>query len=315
MQSGGGIKCAVVGPGALGCLLAASLCTVSDQPVWLVDHDVSRAQFVRQQGLILEKGGRAERFTVRSTADPAQVGSADLILLCVKSPAVASILPDLLPMLVENSLLVAFQNGISHLQEIKDFDFPGAWAVAITVMGATLLAPGHVQFGGEGLTRIGSVDPVCDKLSPPLIALTNLLNKAGIKAQVEEDILSHVWNKLLVNVGVNALTALYQCPNGALLENPVALGRMRMAVEEAALVARAKGIAIIDDPVGLTMEVCRSTANNISSMLQDVRKCRATEIMAINGAIVAAAQDLEILVPANKSLLLEIKALEKAYKA
>jgi 2-dehydropantoate 2-reductase len=313
MQSGGALKCAVVGPGALGCLLAASLCAVSDQPVWLVDHNQERAQFVRQQGLVLEKGGRTERFAVRSTADPAQVGPVDLVLLCVKSSAVASTLRHILPMLGDNSLLVAFQNGISHLEELEKFNFPGAWAVAVTAMGATLLDTGHIRFGGEGLTRLGCVGRSCDKSHPGLLTAARLLGQAGMQVQVEQDILSHVWNKLLVNVGINALTALYQCTNGALLENTVALDRMRAAVEEAALVARAKGIAISDDPVGLTMEVCRMTSSNISSMLQDVRKGRATEISAINGAIVAAATGLGILAPANERLLAEIKALEKSY--
>ena len=312
MQNGGAIKCAVVGPGALGCLLAASLCSVADQPVLLVDHDEARARFLAEQGLVFEKGGRTKRVAVCSSADPAQVGTVDLVLLCVKSPAVAATLSHIIPLLGENSLLVAFQNGISHLEELETLTFPGAWAVAVTSIGATLLAPGHVRFGGEGLTRLGCVGSSCDKSQSLLPVVAKVLNSGGMKAQVEQDILSHIWNKLLVNVGINALTALYQCPNGALLENPVALVRMRAAVEEAALVARAKGIVINGNPVGLTMEVCKSTEHNISSMLQDVRKGRITEISAINGAIVVAAQGVGISVPVNERLLAEITALGKS---
>ena len=307
------MKCAVVGPGALGCLLAASLGSVCDQPVWLVDHNEERAQLLRQQGVVVEKGGRSERFAVRATADPAQVGFADLVLFCVKSTAVATTLNHIRPMMAEKSLLLAFQNGISHLEELKAFGLPGAWAVAVTAMGATLLGPGRVRFGGSGLTRLGWVGAGCGKSAFGLQGAADLLARTGMAVRVEPEILSHVWNKLLVNVGINGLTALYQCPNGGLLAHPEAMARMRAAVEEAAMVARAQGIAITADPVALTMEVCKATSANISSMLQDVRKGRATEISAINGAVVAIAKDLGISVPANERILAEIKSLEISY--
>ncbi|HSR36140.1 MAG TPA: ketopantoate reductase C-terminal domain-containing protein, partial [Desulfurivibrionaceae bacterium] len=59
------------------------------------------------------------------------------------------------------------------------------------------------------------------------------------------------------------------------------------------------------------LEVCRTTATNISSMLQDVRKRRLTEIAAINGAVVAIAERLGIATPINRELTREIRALEQ----
>jgi 2-dehydropantoate 2-reductase len=103
-------------------------------------------------------------------------------------------------------------------------------------------------------------------------------------------------------VGVNALTAIYDCPNGKLLALPKAREMMRLAVLEAAAVAEACGVKISPDPVGRTLAVCRATAGNISSMLQDVRQGRGTEIEAINGEIVRLAATFNIPAPVNKRL-------------
>ena len=77
--------------------------------------------------------------------------------------------------------------------------------------------------------------------------------------------------------------------------------------------ARAVGITITDDPVEQTMTICQATAANISSMLQDVRARRRTEIMAINGALVEIAATIPLPVPENSRLVQEIIALEKKY--
>jgi 2-dehydropantoate 2-reductase len=128
---------------------------------------------------------------------------------------------------------------------------------------------------------------------------------------VVDDIENRLWQKLLVNAGINGLTVLYDCPNGQLLEIPEASSRLRTLVEEGARIARHKGIDVGPDPVARTLEVCRDTASNISSMLQDVRLGRPTEIMAINGALLAEAKKWAIPAPENALLVSQILALEK----
>lgn len=84
-----------------------------------------------------------------------------------------------------------------------------------------------------------------------------------------------------------------------------------MAVEEAIEVARRKGIVLSDpDPARHVEEVCRSTAENRSSMLQDVMNRRRTEIDAINGAVVAEAEKLGVPAPINLVLFNLVKTLQ-----
>jgi 2-dehydropantoate 2-reductase len=126
-------------------------------------------------------------------------------------------------------------------------------------------------------------------------------------------ILTKLWGKLFVNVGINALTATLNCKNGELLYLPGARERMHTAIQEAIQVARAKGIDILGDPIEAAESVCHKTAGNVSSMLQDIRKKRRTEIGAINGAVVAFGKEHGIETPENKLLMNQVRALEKTF--
>jgi 2-dehydropantoate 2-reductase len=120
-----------------------------------------------------------------------------------------------------------------------------------------------------------------------------------------------VWNKLIVNVGINALTAILRVPNGALATIPEASKLVRCAVEEAVTVAQAAGITIgLADPVAETLAVAQATAANWSSMLQDILRGVPTEIETINGAIVREGQRLGVPTPFNSFLCDLITALE-----
>jgi 2-dehydropantoate 2-reductase len=148
---------------------------------------------------------------------------------------------------------------------------------------------------------------------PDLEETAQVLTEAGIETGAVADILPHLWAKLLINAGINALTAIHDCPNGALLESKTLLARLTAAVREGAAVAEKKGIRLERDPVAMTIEVCRATAANFSSMLQDVRARRLTEIDAINGALIRHARSLALPVAVNEELVRQVRALERKY--
>lgn len=305
-------RVAIVGPGALGCLLAASLGRIGVE-IRVLDHDSQRAGLLQHSGLTLEQGERLEHFPIQATADPLRIGPVALVLLCVKSPALPQTLPSLLPLLTKNTLLLAWQNGIGHLPVLQEAELPCPVALAVTSLGAHLVGPGRVRFGGEGATSFGFLREAPEEAKTALQETAELFRRAGLEVRVAEDIQAQVWDKLLVNVGINALTAIHGCENGALLGNPVALRLMGAAVLEAASVAQAKGIGIAPEPVARTIAVCQATAANISSMLQDVRGKRQTEIESINGAVLEEAKLLGIPAPVNAQLFAAVKGLEKSY--
>ena len=308
------MRIAVIGPGALGCLLAVSLCESNE--VWLLDHNPDRANLLNRRGLVLEENGQARNCRVNVTVNSRLIGTVDLILLCVKSGKVKEALQTVGPLCNQDSLLLTFQNGIGHLPLLPEILSDTTWGLGVTSHGATLTGPGHVLHKGQGLTRIGLLSESFSRNAESrekLVLAAQTLTGAGIETEPVSDILNYVWAKLLVNVGINALTAIHDCPNGVLLESAETMAIMKAAVLEGKNVAEKIGITLGDDPLQVAREVCLATASNISSMLQDVRAKRPTEIEAINGALIRQAAELGLLTPVNEELVRKVKGIERNY--
>jgi 2-dehydropantoate 2-reductase len=122
-----------------------------------------------------------------------------------------------------------------------------------------------------------------------------------------------VWHKLLINVGINAITALTGIKNGEILDLDVTRELSRRAVEEAMAVARAKGVPVAEDVVDHVFQVAEATATNRSSMGQDIDNRRLTEISAINGAVVREAKACGVATPVNDTLSALVETLQAHY--
>jgi 2-dehydropantoate 2-reductase len=120
---------------------------------------------------------------------------------------------------------------------------------------------------------------------------------------------------LIINTGINALTAITRLNNGRLTEFEGTRKIMREAVTEAVRIAKRKRIKLeYDDPLAKVEAVCDATSGNISSMLQDVLRKKRTEIDFINGVIVRLGQELGIVTPANTMLVELVKTIEASYQ-
>ena len=168
-------------------------------------------------------------------------------------------------------------------------------ALGVTTYGATLLEPGLVRHGGEGIITLGT--------HPRLGTFKVYLQQAGFSIRETTDLSSLVWSKLIINAAINPLTALLGVRNGELLESRAAKRVMSIAAKEAASIASAKGIKLnFKDPARAAEEVAAATAGNISSMLQDIRRNSPTEIDAICGEIVREGKRLKVSTPVNNLL-------------
>ncbi len=316
------MRIVIVGPGALGSLLTARISLFLDKQrvdegynglteLYLLDHRVERARQLRESGLLYEEEGQSIHCAVQVETDPAVCTGCDVLFLCVKSMAVHLSLEQIVPYLDPSAIVVAMQNGIGHLDDIAAL--PCVSGVGVTSEGATLVSPGHVRHGGSGVTRIGVLGTADDPAESRLQEVAQLFNASGLHALVTGDPLKHVWAKLFINVAINALTAIHRCRNGDLLAYQATRNIMEKAVREAVEVARALGVPVEGDPVALAYRVCESTAKNESSMFQDVKNRRSTEIDAINGAVVDQGKRLGISIPVNADLVYQIKRIELSY--
>ena len=305
----------LVGPGALGCLFSALVTkglAVTGDRLTLLDHSAGRAEYLTGQGIVYQQGDICKTIPVTVTSDPQCLDPVDVVLLCVKSYDVIASLAFCRPLLCATTLVVFLQNGISHLSMGKHLGTASA-AFGTTTEGATLYGRGHVRHAGSGATYLGFLHAADDRGTLLLEKTRALLAAGGLQVHYTDKIVERIWAKLFINVGINALTATLACKNGELLTLPGIDERMRTAVDEAMCIAKAEGIAIMDDPYLATRTVCSKTAENVSSMLQDVRNRRRTEIDAINGAIIAKGLHYGIKTPENCRLCRQVQEIEARY--
>lgn len=304
------MRIAVVGPGALGCLFATKLFSAAEHDsIVLIDHNPKRAALLNQQGIVYESANETETFAIPVIHNLTSTPAVNVLFSCVKSYDLRRSLPFIQPLLTPATLLVFLQNGISHLQ-YNDIEKLGATPVfSTTSEGATRLGAGHIRHAGSGHTHLGFLSKQNNHATTQLQQLLSLLQKSSLACSITDDIHARLWAKLFINVGINGLTAVENCSNGQLLDSSTSRNKLKVLVREAEAVAHAQDITIFEDPVQATLAVCKSTSTNISSMLQDIRNKRSTEIEAINGAVSRLGKRLNIPTPENDKLIAQIKQI------
>jgi len=307
------MKVGIVGPGAMGCLLAGMMGRAGLE-VLLLDHRPDRAAHIRREGVRLETGLGDIHVPVAVTLEPLELSGVDLVLICVKAYD-TEVVSRRLRALDPPPYFLTLQNGVGNVERMGDCLPREKVLAGITSHGATALGPGWVRHAGRGDTLVGAGFAEDSEQQNRGVQMTRqCLSSAGFETRTVPRIDPLIWSKLLVNVGINALTALTRLRNGDLLRFSPTEQILEEAVAEALRVARAKGIELIyDDPLEQVKNVCRHTAPNLSSMLQDVLKEKRTEIDFINGAIVREAERLRIPVPVNALLTRLVQALEQSY--
>jgi len=304
------MKIVIVGPGAMGCLFAAFL-SKSKEEIWLLDKNKERASQIQQSGISIEGISGNWQAEVRITAEPGEIGQADLIIFCIKSYHTKEAIMQVKSLVGENTRVLTLQNGIGNIEIITEIVGNERVIGGVTNLGATLLHVGRVRHAGKGETVIGRPD---GKISVELRAIREVFNKVGLETRISRDIKGLLWSKLIINAGINALTAITRLNNGRLIEFESTRKILRDAVTEAIRIAKRKRIKLIyDDPLAKVEAVCEATAANVSSMLQDVLRKRRTEIDFINGVIVRQGQELGIPVPVNSLLVNLVKTIEESY--
>lgn len=277
----------------MSCLFAARLAKASD--VAMIGTWAEAIDTVRRRGILIDGLESASAIRVNSHYLGEPVEPADLAIILVKARQTGAVASHLASYLHSDGIAISLQNGLGNLELLGKRVSPGS-----TAMGATLLGPGHVRSGGEGLTQM---------VAPGWVA--DLFRESGLEALRcnADEAESLLWGKLCVSCGINALTALLRIPNGGLLERPDASALMVKATEECAAIAKLKGIGLpFPDPAFHVREVAKRTAINKSSMLQDILRGAPTECDAINGAVAREGGRLGAPAPVNEILWLLVRA-------
>lgn len=283
----------IVGTGALATLFAVRLAEQGHDITMLGTWDAGLDALTRDGARLADAMGREHAFRVRVTRDPEAARDSKYAFVLVKSWQTERAAQQLAQCLADDGLAVTLQNGLGNEDILAHSLGRERVALGVTTTGATLLGPGLVRAGGEGIVSL--------EANPRVGVLESALRRARFNVEVVADAKSLVWGKLVVNAAINPLTALLRVPNGELLNRPSARVMMKALADETAAVASAQRVRLpFKNPIEAAETVARKTAANHSSMFQDVRRGAPTEIDAICGAVAMAGKKHGVPTPVNK---------------
>lgn len=293
------MKATVLGCGALGQLWLASLHRQG--------HDVQGWLRVPQPfcpvNVIMPDGRRCN---LNLTAnDPDHLAESELLLVTLKAWQVSGAIAALLPRLAPNCAILLLHNGMGTIEELPRHISQPLLA-GITTHAARRSAT-VVEHVAAGITHIGPIRADEDR-SP----LAEILHQALPDVAWHNDIAATRWLKLAANCAINPLTAVYQCRNGGLSAYPQ---RLEALCREIASVMEREGYPTSADSLMLYVsQLIQHTADNTSSMLQDVLAQRHTEIDYITGYLLRRARQHGLALPENSRLFEQIKQKENEYE-
>ena len=308
------MKICILGAGGMGSLYGAKLSTVPGNEVWLVDVFKAHVDRINEVGLCVECAGQDTYYkNLRAVEDSAAVGVCDLVIIFVKGTATKAAIEGNRALFGPDTMALTVQNGLGNAETIGEIIGYDNVACGTTEQGARMLEPGKIRDmnKGVGKTVIGDIH---GGISPRIEMVGEALRKAGFETYVSESVTSLIWDKLIVNVGINGCAAAMNLTNDELWTIPEANAVHVAAVNEAIAVARALGVQLsYEDPLAHVKEVCGFTVGNQCSMLLDVLNKRPTEIDLINGAVVREGRKCGVPTPVNETLVNIVKVKQLQY--
>ena len=319
------MRVAVLGVGAIGGLVASRLARAGCEVLLCARGET--AQALAAVGLLLDTpDGRTvalapDRWTVFDTTQeeiPVELqGWADYAILCGKSYDVPDLCRICDKVLSLNGLAMCLSNGIGHMDKLANFVGKHRVVGASTTHGAIRIGPGEVQWTSRGAVKMGAfVGSDLEPVEPRIDSLMSAFDEAGLNPIWSEDITKTIWSKLLLNVAINPVCAIAGVLNGEMLLQPELFETGLAAMEEAGRIASAEGGDLTDFDLAQSLEdLCRATADNRVSMLQDIMAGRPTEIDSICGEVVKRGEALGIPTPRNQTLHALVKGIEQSTRA
>ncbi|KAG2189350.1 hypothetical protein INT44_004492 [Umbelopsis vinacea] len=300
----------VVGAGAIGCLVSVLLAENGHHVTLIVRHADLCPLF---NGIRYTKSGQQPKLITAgvSVELASQTSTIENLIITTKAQDTTAALTSIKHRWIPSTTALFLENGMAWKESLDASGIPATPAnVAVGVNKHGVERSGHfeiVHHNWEGGMDMAAMPSDQGKTVNVLKELTTIPDM-NAKLLAWDALMDRKIEKLVVNACINPLTAILKIPNGQLLDRPDAMSLMRSVCSEAAQVFDHKQA---DHLFNQVQQVCRDTNHNSSSMLQDVRNARPTEIDAINGWLCRQANGKNIQLPVNQTLVQLIKAMSK----
>ena len=298
----------VLGAGAMGCLWAARLwqwerAHGAREVRLLLRNADAVSHYKSSAGLLLEDSDRQYHCPVPATSTEQLHAPISLLLVTTKAQDLEAAMLSVANNITDETRIVLLQNGFQNQRKISaQYGAERVFCLSNS-HGAYLRSPFEVVHAGHGEAWLGQLTKSIDASHQ----LLTLLPATMMNIQVDTDIEQRLWLKLAINCAVNALTVAHDCCNGDLLTHPVAREQLiNLCDEIEQIYAAVPDAPMLKNLLYSVDKVLLDTARNFSSMLQDVRNGKQTEISELNGYLCKLAQKAGAPCELNAALLRQI---------
>lgn len=299
------IRYAILGAGAMGSVFGARLAR-GGLAVELLARNAAHIDTINHNGLVATLDGERMVLPVKA-CQVADAAAADVVIAFTKSYQLEAALRALPPTLDDARVMVLL-NGLGNGERAAAVVGPERVIEGITMMPGEFVGPGEVASSDPAETWFYRYDGQADEL---VNRIGRAFNDAGITCSVTPDVRTSIWQKTCFNAAMNALCGLTQGSPGLLQAHPDGRKLAHELADEALAVADAEGVPVNGDKVhDLIDYACAHHTWHRPSMLQDLANERRTEIDAINGYILAAAERHGIELPLNRLIVRLIRLRE-----
>jgi 2-dehydropantoate 2-reductase len=312
------MKIVIFGAGGVGGYFGARLAQAGQEVVFIARGEHLRA--IRQNGLRIESilGDFAIQ-PAKASDDPAEIGMVDLVLLGVKAWQVPEAAEAMKPLIGAQTVVLPLQNGVdapSQLEAVLGCEHVLAGLCRLSVL---IAAPGVIRHVGIPPTiAFGELDA---QPSARVESLRQVFARCqGLTVNVPPDIKVALWEKFMFITSVSGLGAATRQPISGFRSLPETRRLLLTVLEEVAVVARAKGIALADDAVSRTLVIIDGLPPaTLASMQNDIKNSRPSELESQTGAVVRMGREAGVPTPVNEFLYaillpMEINARRDATK-
>jgi 2-dehydropantoate 2-reductase len=288
------VRIAVMGAGAVGGYFGAKLGAAGHNVVFIARG--KHLDALRRNGLRVNgPGGELHIENALFTADPARAGSADLVLLCVKSYDTELATEALRPIVGEETAVLSLQNGIDNPDKIAQRFGAQRTVAGVVYVGAQVVAPGVIEHSSGGRIIFG---PPSGGQSEGAKKVHEALAAAAIPCEISADIKSALWRKLLWNAPFCAISCLTRAKVKNIVESESLSKLATDCMEEVRQAAQTRNVDLPRHLIGEVFEFSKTLGDFKPSMLQDLEAGKPLEYEAFNGIVVkllgAAGKDAPV---------------------
>jgi 2-dehydropantoate 2-reductase len=312
------MKILVMGSGGVGGLYGGRLANAGCDVTFVARG--AHLAAMRDNGLLIvsEAYGNTLIKPVNVTDNPASAGTPDLIIFAVKLWDTEAVAKSLKPIVGPNTAVLSLQNGVVKDDILRGVFGEKALMGGVAYVGTHIARPGVINQVGT-LQRLvfgeyGGDGDGGGKKSPRAEALLAALLKAGIQAELSDDIRRTLWEKYTFLVGLSGATASMRTTIGPVRENPQTRAFLHDLMKEAVAVGRALGVALPDDYADDRLKFADSVPGTMDSSLHhDLKNGNRLEVEWLAGGVVQLGKKVGMPTPCNRAVwdVLALYALGK----